>query len=290
MTNITKRIAELQRIVEGSRGELSPADRRQILKEIDAMKEILTWVEYQCSHLSEGSYDSETKELKFVMKNTTRYHFKTLNFTLIAGEDTKIPITVADWRPRKTKEISFYHNFNEDWSYQTRKVIKLKNHADSVEYELFDRRANWKTGLEDGETRKMPTGYSKKQGYLVSIRSFCETVPEYDLKAKARRLEGIIIDIFVLMANKPELRAQTRNFMIVYLPTVNRVLDEYQKASAKNEAGEEIEELRRKTHETLNLAITAFRKLKAKMENGDKDATSVDIDIMKKFMEEEGLV
>ena len=27
-----------------------------------------------------------------------------------ATEDTKIPITVADWRPRKTKEISFYHS------------------------------------------------------------------------------------------------------------------------------------------------------------------------------------
>ena len=291
MTNIVQRIAELQKMVD--EGTMDPADRRKYLKEIDEMREILTWVGYQCSHVAEGDYDRDTRELTFVMKNTTRYHFKTLNFTLIAGDDGKeenIPITIADWKPRQTKDIKIYHDFNNDWSYKARKVIKLKNHANSVEYDLFDKHANRNTGLTEGETRKLVTGYSKKQGYLVSIRSFCETVREYDLRAKARRLESIVIDIFDLMAAQPDLRAQTRKFMVVYLPTVNRALDDYQEALAGNCRGEELEELRDKTHETLNLAITAFRKLKAKMEGGDREASDVDLDIMKKFMEEEGLI
>ena len=133
MKNIVKRIAELQKMVDG--GLVDPAERRKYLKEIEEMEQILSWVGYQCSHLAEGTYDRETKELKFVMKNTTRFHFRTLNFTLIAGDagaEEKIPVTVSDWKPRKTKEISIYHNFSNDWSYKTRKVIQLKNHANSV--------------------------------------------------------------------------------------------------------------------------------------------------------------
>lgn len=293
MINIVRRIAELQKIVDNSNGYMEPEERRKIHKEIQEMQEILEWVGYQCSHLAEGTYDSDTKELKFVMKNTTRFHFKTLNFTLIAGEsgrDQKIPVTITDWRPRKTKDISIYHNFNNDWSYQTRKVLKMSNNANSVEYELFDRKANKNTGLENGETRKLVTGYSKKQGYLISIRNFCETVPDLDLRAKARRMEFIMVDIFDMMTAKPDLKSQTRKFMIVYLPTVNRIMEEYLKAVSGNTQGEDLDELRNKTHEALDLAIKSFKKLKEVMGYGNNEGTEIDLEIMKKLMQEEGLV
>ena len=293
MINITRRIDELQKIVDGNDDRMEPDVKRKYLAEIREMKTILNWIAHQCSDLAEGTYNSGSKELKFVMKNTTRFHFRTLNFSLIAGEggtEKTIPVTVTDWRPGRTKQISIYHDFNNDWSYRTRTVIKLKNRADSVEYELAGSRSGRNAGLKGSGARNHVTGYSKKQGYLVTIRSFCDNVPEYDLRAKARRLEGLIIDIFDIMSKRQDLRARTRKFMVVYLPTVCRTLDDYQSALTGNNTGEEMKALREKTHETLNLSITAFQNLKEDIGGADRAESEVDLEIMKTMMREEGLL
>ncbi len=287
--NITRRIDELQDVMDRYGPTLSEADRAKYLREINEMKKTLRLVEQQCSQLAEGDYDSEKRELRFIMKNTTRLHFRELGFTLIAGGE-KIPVVITDWRPGEKKTIRIYHDFNDDWHYKTMNVIRLKNHADSVEYALYDPSAARNTGLEGGETRKRPTGYSEKQGYLVSIRSFCEKVTQLDLRAKARRLEGLIIDIFDIMSARPELRTRTRKFMVVYLPMVNRALAEYQKAASGNGSEADLVAFAERTHETLDLALTAFRKLKEKLNDGEIEESEVDLEIMKRFMKEEGLL
>ena len=113
---------------------------------------------------------------------------------------------------------------------------------------------------------------------------------EYDLRAKARELESVIIDIFDIMEEKPELTGRTRKFMVVYLPTVNRMMNDYQKASSRNVNGQDVGELRDRTHEAMNVAIVAFGKLKEELTRSDVEESEVDLDIMKSFMKEEGLI
>jgi|GEM_PF-5086265 len=290
MTNIIKRISEIEDIINRYGTSMEPATRKKYLKEIEDMKEILSWIEYQCSHLYEAIYVSDSREMSFVMKNTTKHYFRTLKFDLVTYDDKKIHITVNDWRPRKTRKITFYHDFNNDWHYKTMNVIRFKSNADSIEYELYDEDANRNTGLLEGESRQVVSGISRKQGYLVAIRSFCESVEEYDLRAKARELEDIIIDIFDIMKEKPELTGQTRKFMVIYLPTVNRTMNDYQKAVSRNVNSADVVELRGKTHEALDLAVVAFRKLKEDLTRSDVEESEVDLDIMRSFMKEEGLI
>ncbi len=290
MINIVKRIDEIQKIVDKYGDSMEPSSRNKYLKEIKDMREILDWIEYQCTHLYEGTYNSDSREMTFTMKNTTRFHFRVLSFALITYDGKKIRINVNDWRPRRAKKISFYHDFNNDWHFKTMNVIRFKNHAESVEFDLYDPRAAEKTGLEGGEQRRIVDGISKKQGYLVSIRSFIESVKEYDLRAKARELESVIIDIFDIMEEKPELTGRTRKFMVVYLPTVNRMMNDYQKASSRNVNGQDVGELRDRTHEAMNVAIVAFGKLKEELTRSDVEESEVDLDIMKSFMKEEGLI
>ena len=290
MINIVKRIDELEKIVNEYGVSMDPSTRRKYLKEIEEMREILSWVEYQCSHLYEGTYISDSCEMSFVMKNTTRYHFRTINFTLVTYDNKDIKISVSDWRPRKTRKITFYHDFNSDWHFKAMNAIRFKSNANSVEYELYDEEANRNTGLEGGEQRRAVCGVSKKQGYLVAIRGFCRDVKEYDLRAKARELENVIIDIFEIMNEKPEHRGRTRKFMVVYLPTISKVMSDYRKAASRNVDSGDVRELREKIHETLDISLVAFRKLKEELTQNDIEESEVDLDIMKSFMKEEGLI
>ena len=288
--NILRRIDELQNIMNQRGRSLSDAERAGYTREMDEMKTILTWVGEQCTRLGEGDYNSETRELKFEMKNTTRYHFKTLSFTLIAGEGTEIPVTAIDWRPRELKTIYFYYDFNSDWSYRTMREIRLKNRADSVEYELMDPESEGREAPEEAPVRERPAGYSKNQGYLVSVRSFCGSVRQLDLRAKARQLEAILIDLFDIMGENPNQREQTRKFRVVYLPAVNRVLTEYQKAELHNTPEDELAAMGEKVHETLDTALTAFRNLRVKLQSGKAESSGVELEIMKRLMREEGLL
>ena len=294
MINIVKRIDEIEKIIDQYGNSMDPASRRRHLGEIEDMREILSWIEYQCAHPYEAIYVSDSREMSLVMKNTTKHHFRTLNFSLVTYDDKEIKISVNDWRPKKTKKIVFYHDFNSDWHYQTMNVTRFRNDANSVECELYD----WSAAphaagnkvQEDGGSPRETRGISRKQAYLVAIRSFCETIDEYDLRAKARELEDITIDIFDIMDEKPEMSGQTRKFMVVYLPTVNRMMNDYRKAVSRNVRSEDVRELRANTHEALNLAIVAFRKLKENLTQNNVEEKEVDLDIMRSFMKEEGLI
>ena len=266
MTNITKQIADIEKTINS--GYCSPTEIEKYKKQIAELRSIVEWLSYQCSALYQATYDNETKELIIKMKNTTRFHFKTVAFCIETRDKTQIPITVIDWKPNRTKSINFFHDFNNDEGYRTRKSLKLSIDINTVEYEFYDGKAYFNTGNDTDEKYVKPNKYSKTQEYLVIIRNFCDAATEYDMKAKARMLEDLLISIYDKVALKPELVTKINKLNELYLPTICKGLDNYVDAVNKGLLGDNIESIKNNADDVLTTAVIAAKKIKNDLTKG----------------------
>lgn len=288
MNNVKKQIADIENNINS--GNCSQSDIIEYKKQIADLKLIIEWLIYQCSALYQAMYDNETKELIIKMKNTTRFHFKTISFVIQTKDDSKIPITVIDWKPDKTKSINFFHDFNNDEGYRTRKSLKLSIDVNSVEYEFYDDTAYFNTGNNDDKRYVKPNKYDKTQGYLVIIRNFCDTAKDYDLKAKARLLEDLLISIYDKVASKPELVTKVGKLNELYLPTICKSLDNYVDAQNKGLSGTNLEDIKSNAEDVLTTAVIATKKIKNDLYSGAVIDSTIDILAMKDMMKRDGLL
>lgn len=288
MNNITQQISNIEKSINS--GNCSQSDIEKYKKQIAELKSIVEWLNYQCSALYQAAYDNETKELIIKMKNTTQFHFKTVAFCIETRDKTQIPITVIDWKPNKTKSINFFHDFNNDEGYRTRKSLKLSIDINSVEYEFYDGKAYFNTGNDTDEKYVKPNQYAKTQGFLVIIRNFCNAVPEYDLKAKARMLEDLLISIYDKVALNPELSTKVNKLNELYLPTICKSLDNYIDAIKKGLSGDNIENIKSNADDVLTTAIMATKKIKNDLYSGSVIDSTIDTLAMKDMMRRDGLL
>ncbi len=288
MINITDRIKALTKIIES--GNCTPSDANDYRKQVQEMKSIVGWLNYQCTALYQAKYDNETKELQMKMKNTTKYRFRIVRFDITTEDSSHIPITVNDWSPNSTKTISFFHDFNYDYGYKTRKTIKLTIDSKSVEYDLYDANAYKHTGNDNEKRFIQPSRYSKTQGYLTIVRNFYSAVTEYDLKAKSRMLEDLIITIYDRVSIKPELITKIIKLEEIYLPTVCRSLDNYIDVIKKDAAGNNTNEIVKIARNNLDIAIVALTNLKEELYSSAILENTIDTIVMKSMMREEGLL
>lgn len=288
MKNITKQIADIEKNINS--GNYSQADIENYRKQIKELRAIMDWLSYQCSALYQAMYDNETKELSMKMKNTTRYHFQTVCFSIETRDKTQIPITVVNWKPNATKTISFFHDFNNDEGYKTRKSLKLSIDVNSIGYEFYDGKAYFITGNNDDKRYVKPSKYAKVQGYLVIIRNFCDTAKEYDLKAKARMLEDALISIYDKVAQNPELTTKISKLEEVYLPVICKNLDNYVDVEKKGVVGENADHIKRNADDTLTAAVIATRKIRDDLFSTAVMDSAIDSTVMKELMRKEGLI
>ena len=138
------------------------------------------------------------------------------------------------------------------------------------------------------------------------LNSFCEKVPEYDLKAKGRMIQKLLVDIFEAVRKDPELESKTGRLMNIYLPNVRSTMHSYLQAvsggaiggaaggvsgsTAGGTSSEKIDELRKSLHETLNILIKALNELIRRFHSDSADESNVNLDLLKKFMQEDGLL
>ena len=288
MINITNRIDELNGIIAS--GNCVSSDLNEYSRQIKEMRTILEWLNYQCSALSQATYDNETKELSMKMKNTTKQHFRIVRFELETSDLTKIPISVNNWKPNETKAISFFHDFNNDIGYKTRKTMKLSIDVHSVEYDLYDKNALHNTGNDNDDQFVTPGEYSRAQSFLTIIRIFYKTVPDYDLKAKARKLEGLIISIYDRVALKSELNSKISKLEEIYLPGICKSLDNYTDVVNKGTVGSNANDLKMVTTKALNMAVKSTTKLKDELYSGSFVESAVDVTAIEDLMKRDGLL
>ena len=248
------------------------------------------------------------------MKNTTPYCFKKVAFPMLISNKDTVPVEIFNWSQDEVKEIVFYYDFDNDPAYARNKSVNLSTDANDIEIEFYEKGAGSKTGNAVEKPYRYPVGFSEKQGYIVFLNSFCEKVPEYDLKAKGRMIQKLLVDIFEAVRLDPDLESKTGRLMNIYLPNVRSTMHSYMQAvsgvtaggaagytasgRSENTAGGaaggtstgKIEELRKSLHETLNILIKALNELIRRFHSDSADESNVNLDILKKFMQEDGLL
>ena len=129
-----------------------------------------------------------------------------------------------------------------------------------------------------------------RQEYIDSLRSFYEFTNKPDLKAKVRRLESEIIDIFLKTENDPSSADKARKFFTYYLPTISNVLEKYKSMESLELRGESMGRIVKDTHDLLNISNTAVSNLKESLFEKDLINSSVDLDVMKSMLIQDGLL
>lgn len=319
--NIMKRLEELNR-KEDQFYTMSPEEINDISIELEKLKILLEWLQEQLKNIDEGGYNTESKRVAFNMKNTTPYCFKKVAFPMLISNKDTVPVEIFNWSQDEVKEIVFYYDFDNDPAYARNKSVNLSTDANDIEIEFYEKGAGSKTGNAVEKPYRYPVGFSEKQGYIVFLNSFCEKVPEYDLKAKGRMIQKLLVDIFEAVRMDPDLESKTGRLMNIYLPNVRSTMHSYMQAVSGGTAGGaagytasgrsgntaggsaggaaggsaggtstgKIEELRKSLHETLNILIKALNELIRRFHSDSADESNVNLDILKKFMQEDGLL
>ena len=143
-------------------------------------------------------------------------------------------------------------------------------------------------------------------------------------------IQELLVDIFEAVRMDPDLESKTGRLMNIYLPNVRSTMHSYLQAVSGGTAGGaagytasgrsgntaggtagytasgrsgntaggaaggtstgKIDELRKSLHETLNILIKALNELIRRFHSDSADESNVNLDILKKFMKEDGLL
>lgn len=129
-----------------------------------------------------------------------------------------------------------------------------------------------------------------RQYYIDKIRRFYKSVDRYDMRAKARKIEHLLILIFDREDSNPEQKRRTSRLLSTYLPTITKAMDRYVEMQKGDLQGEGREQMQKSVNELLNLSIQALSEIQEKMYADDVIDTSVDVKVMKTLMQQEGLI
>ena len=129
-----------------------------------------------------------------------------------------------------------------------------------------------------------------RQDYVDSLRSFYEFTDNPDLKAKVRRLESEMIDVFRKTGDDPSSADKARKFFTYYLPTISSVLEKCKSMESLDLKGESMKRIVNDTHDLLNIANTAVSKLKESLFEKDLIDSSVNVDVLKTMLKQDGLI
>jgi len=133
-------------------------------------------------------------------------------------------------------------------------------------------------------------GDNDRQYYIDKIRDFYKTVDRYDMRAKARKIEHLLIMIFDREDSNPSQKKKTSRLIRTYLPTITKAMARYVEMQKGDLQGEGRDQMQKSINELLNLSVQAFAEIQDKMYSDDVIDTSVDVKVLKTLMQQEGLV
>ena len=284
MINPVKRVKEIEDDFKRDFA-LTESEIENYQTEIKMLSEILNWIKDEMGAIAEGSYDDETKLLKFNMKNRTRYCFEQFNFSLTTGDNTEIPIEIQLWRPGEEREIGMYHDFTQANHFDPYENVRLSADIDTLEFKILKGDPN-----AFSKDRKIKLGYSEAQGLLVRLRSFRKNVPDYDLKAKTRKIEKLTMAILDGAKRNPDQAHKTSKLTSVYLPALCRTMESYLQATKSGETKTTSDKRLEELHETIDISTTAFKNMNDSLHESTKAESEIDLKVMKEMMRNDGLI
>ena len=137
---------------------------------------------------------------------------------------------------------------------------------------------------------KQLNGDNDRQYYIDKIRDFYKTVDRYDMRAKARKIEHLLIMIFDREDSNPNQKKKTSRLIRTYLPTITKAMDRYAEMQKGDLQGEGRDQMQKSVNELLNLSVQALAEIQDKMYSDDVIDTSVDVKVLKTLMQQEGLI
>lgn len=125
--------------------------------------------------------------------------------------------------------------------------------------------------------------------YIAEFRHLNDVIPDEVMSEKLDKLESLIRRIFSEVRRKPEKAAGLRRLLDYYLPTTKKLVQAY--ADAENQPDtENISQIKKEIEDSLDMINAACEKIFDEMFTDDAWDISSDINVMKRMMEQDGLV
>lgn len=129
-----------------------------------------------------------------------------------------------------------------------------------------------------------------RQHYIDKIRRFYNSVDRYDMRAKARKIEHLLIMVFDREDSNPEQKRRTSRLLSTYLPTITKAMDRYVEMQKGDLQGTSRDQMQKSVNELLNMSVQALSEIQEKMYADDVIDTSIDVKVLKTIMQQEGLI
>jgi hypothetical protein len=129
-------------------------------------------------------------------------------------------------------------------------------------------------------TQAQPTPAEAAQGYsgaLRQIRAANDRIADPVLSAKIDRLEEIAGRIFRIIETEPAKKAKAAKFLNYYLPTTQKLLDNYAEFEEAGVSGENLGQAKAKIEQTMDNIVSGFERQLDEL--FQSDAMDIDSDI-----------
>ncbi|MDD6551650.1 MAG: 5-bromo-4-chloroindolyl phosphate hydrolysis family protein [Lachnospiraceae bacterium] len=125
--------------------------------------------------------------------------------------------------------------------------------------------------------------------YIAEFHHLNDVIPDEAMSEKLDKLENLIQRIFSEVRKKTEKAAGLRRLLDYYLPTTKKLVQAY--ADAENQPDtENISQIKKEIEDSLDMINAACEKIFDEMFTDDAWDISSDINVMKRMMEQDGLV
>ncbi len=124
---------------------------------------------------------------------------------------------------------------------------------------------------------------------ILEIRALNVAIDDEEVSRKIDRIEEITANIFHLVEQKPERKADIQTFMEYYLPTTLKLLRQYARLEHQPSGGENIVSSRARIESILDKLVAGFEKQLDMLFRSDAIDITSDIKVLEKMMEMDGL-
>lgn len=124
---------------------------------------------------------------------------------------------------------------------------------------------------------------------ILEIRALNVAIDDEEVSRKIDRIGEITANIFHLVEQKPERKADIQTFMEYYLPTTLKLLRQYARLEHQPSSGENIASSRARIESILDKLVAGFEKQLDMLFKSDAIDITSDIKVLEKMMQMDGL-
>lgn len=124
---------------------------------------------------------------------------------------------------------------------------------------------------------------------MAQMRKLNDSIEDPIISGQINELERLSGKIFDAVAQEPKKLGEIRSFMNYYLPTTIKLLTSYDKLVRQGQAGENVDETKKKIENVMETIVTAYRKRLDSLFAAEAIDISADIKVLETMMEKDNL-